>query len=110
MGLASVAARAQGHDVAVATFPLGDTARGFVRGDKTGLLVLVADKSARVLLGAAASGSHVEELIGEAALAIRARVPLDVLADLVHPFPTYSEGYEPPFRELLLAAGGTFSR
>jgi len=71
-----------------------------VRGDKTGLLVLIADRKERVLLGAAAIGSHVEELIGEAALAIRARVPLEVLADLVHPFPTYSEAYEPPFREL----------
>jgi dihydrolipoamide dehydrogenase len=100
VGLTSVAARAQGHDVAVATFPLGNTARAFVRGDKTGLLVLVADKRERVLLGAAAIGWHVEEVIGEAALAIRARVPLAVLADLVHPFPTYSEAYEPPFREL----------
>lgn len=101
VGLTSVAARAEGHDVAVATFPLGDTARAFVRGDKTGLLLLVADKRARILLGAAAIGSHVEEIIGEAALAIRARVPLEVLTDLVHPFPTYSEAYEPPFRELI---------
>ncbi len=100
VGLTSVAARAEGHDVAVATFPLTETARGFVRGDRIGLLVLVADRSARVLLGAAAVGSHVEELIGEAALAIRAKVPLDVLVDLVHPFPTYSEAYEPPLREL----------
>jgi dihydrolipoamide dehydrogenase len=100
VGLTSVAARAQGHDVAVATFPLGDTARAFVRGDKTGMLVLIADRRARVLLGAAAIGWHVEEVIGEAALAIRARVPLEVLADLVHPFPTYSEAYEAPFREL----------
>ena len=86
--------------MAVATFPLGQTARAFVRGDETGLLVLIADKRERVLLGAAAIGSHVEEAIGEAALAIRARVPLEVLADVVHPFPTYSEAYEPPFREL----------
>jgi len=104
VGLNSVAARSQGHDVAVATFPLGETARAAVRGDSTGLLVLVADKQARVLIGAAAIGSHVEELIGEAALAIRARVPLHVLVDLVHPFPTYSEAYEPPFRELLGSA------
>jgi pyruvate/2-oxoglutarate dehydrogenase complex dihydrolipoamide dehydrogenase (E3) component len=103
VGLTSIAARAQGYDVALATFPLGHTARAFVRGDKTGLLLLVADRRARVLLGAAAIGSHVEEFIGEAALAIRARVPLEVLADLVHPFPTYSEAYEPPFRQLVAA-------
>ncbi len=106
VGLTSVAARARGHDVAVATFPLGDTARAFVKGEKTGMLLLVADKRDRILLGAAAIGSHVEEIIGEAALAIRARVPLEVLADLVHPFPTYSEAYEPPFRELVAVDGG----
>ena len=101
VGLTSLVARSQGYDVAVAMFPLGRTARAAVRGDTEGLLLLVADKRERVLLGAAAVGSHVEEIIGEAALAIRARVSLEVLADLVHPFPTYSEGYEPPFRELL---------
>jgi len=101
VGLTSVAARAQGRDVAVARFPLGQTARAAVRGDETGLLLLVADRTERVLVGASALGSHVEELIGEAALAIRARVPLAVLADVVHPFPSYSEAYEPPLRDLL---------
>ena len=77
-----------------------------MKGEKTGMLLLVADRRDRILLGAAAIGSHVEEIIGEAALAIRARVPLEVLADLVHPFPTYSEAYEPPFRELVAVDGG----
>jgi dihydrolipoamide dehydrogenase len=101
VGLTASAARTQGYNVAVASFSLGNTARAFVTGNKSGLLLLVADRNTRVLLGAAAIGPHVEELIGEAALAIRARVPLEVLADLVHPFPTYSEAYEPPFRDLL---------
>lgn len=105
VGLTSSAARARGHDVAVATFPFGRTARAHVTGVETGLLLLVADKRARVLLGASAIGPHVEELIGEAALAIRAQVPIEVLADLVHPFPTYSEAYEPPLRELLTVIG-----
>jgi dihydrolipoamide dehydrogenase len=105
VGLTADGARARGHDVAVATFSIGQTARAFVTGTRTGLLVLVADRKERVLLGASAIGPHVEEFIGEAALAIRARVPIEVLADLVHPFPTYSEAYEPPFRDLLAAAG-----
>ena len=32
--------------------------------------------------------------------AIRAEVPLRVLADVVHPFPTYAQGYEVPLRDL----------
>jgi dihydrolipoamide dehydrogenase len=65
----------------------------------------VADKRTRALLGAAAIGRHVEALIGEAALAIRAQVPLEMLVDLAHPVPTHSEAYEPAFRELLVAEG-----
>jgi dihydrolipoamide dehydrogenase len=104
VGLTSEAARQQGHDAVVATFALGGTARAHVTGVKTGMIVLVADGEERVLLGASAIGPHVEELIGEAALAIRARVPLEVLADVVHPFPSYAEAYEPALRELLAAA------
>lgn len=38
--------------------------------------------------------------MGEAALAIRAEVSLQILDDLVHAFPTYSEAFEGPMREL----------
>jgi dihydrolipoamide dehydrogenase len=110
VGLTSEAARQHGRDVAVATFALRETARAHVTGEKTGLVVLVADPEERVLLGASVIGPHVEEMIGEAVLAIRARVPLEVLADVVHPFPSYGEAFEPALRDLLAAADATRQR
>ena len=100
VGLTEEAARRQGFDVITATTDLSDTAKAFATGQGTGMLMLVADRQRRVLVGAHAVGPHVEEWIGEAALAIRAEVRLDVLCDVVHAFPTFSEAYEPPLREL----------
>ena len=100
VGLTEEAARRQGFDVITATTNVSDTAKAFATGQETGMLILVADRQRRVLIGAHAIGPHVEEWIGEAALAIRAEVRLDVLCDVVHAFPTFSEAYEPPLREL----------
>src|SRR5215211_4480280 len=45
------------------------------------------------LTGAYALGPEAGEWLQQATLAIRARVPLDVLADTIQPFPTFSEIY-----------------
>ncbi|MGH9102111.1 MAG: dihydrolipoyl dehydrogenase family protein, partial [Acidimicrobiales bacterium] len=104
VGLTADRARQEGLDVAVATMDLSETARSLTEGAGEGGLVLVGDRAAGTLVGASGVGPGADEWIGEAALAIRAGVPLQVLADVVHPFPTFSEMYEPPLRELVRSA------
>jgi dihydrolipoamide dehydrogenase len=56
-----------------------------------GFLTLLSD--GRRLTGAYALGPEAGEWLQQATLAIRARVPLDVLIDTIQPFPTFSEIY-----------------
>ena len=54
-------------------------------------LTLISD--GRKLTGACAVGPEAGEWLGQATLAIRAEVPLEVMRDTVQPFPTFSEAY-----------------
>lgn len=105
VGLTEQQAREAGHDVITAQHWMNDTARAFATRRGGGLLKLVADRERGVLLGMSALGPHIEELVGEAVIAIRAQIPIAVLADVIHPFPTYSEAYEPPLRDLAAQLG-----
>jgi dihydrolipoamide dehydrogenase len=58
-----------------------------------GSLGLLADTDRDVLIGAWAVAPQAEEWIHQAALAIRAAIPIEVLLDQVPQFPTYTEGY-----------------
>ena len=98
VGMDAKTAEQQGISARTAVMDLAQVARTSTEGSAGGRLVLTAADG--VLIGAAAIGPHADEWLSEAALAIRARVPLAVLADVVHAFPTFGEAYEPPLREL----------
>jgi dihydrolipoamide dehydrogenase len=59
--------------------------------DDHGFLTLLSDGER--LTGAYALGPEAGEWLQQATLAIRAHVPLDILADTIQPFPTFSEVY-----------------
>jgi pyruvate/2-oxoglutarate dehydrogenase complex dihydrolipoamide dehydrogenase (E3) component len=79
---------------------LGDTTRAHLGQDDLGCLELYADAESGVLAGAVAVGPDAASWMGEITLAIRAKISLAVLADVVHAFPTYGEALETALREL----------
>jgi pyruvate/2-oxoglutarate dehydrogenase complex dihydrolipoamide dehydrogenase (E3) component len=88
-----LAAVGEGDGPFSATVELSSVARTYTYGSPPppGLLTLVSD--GEVLTGAYAAGPEAGEWLQQATLAIRARVPLPVLADTIQPFPTFSEAY-----------------
>jgi dihydrolipoamide dehydrogenase len=50
------------------------------------------DRQTRAILGGHILGSRAGELIGEVALAMESRLPVDAIAGTIHPYPTMSEG------------------
>ena len=66
--------------------------------DKPGFMTLVSDGER--LTGAYALGPEAGEWLQQATLAIRARVPLDVMNDVIQPFPSFSEAFLDALEEL----------
>ncbi len=78
-----------------ATVPVSEVAKTatYTRAyaDHNGFLTLLSDGER--LTGAYALGPEAGEWLQQATLAIRARIPLEVLSDTIQPFPTFSEIY-----------------
>ena len=78
-----------------ATTPLSEVAKTatytHAYAQSNGFLTLLSDGER--LTGASALGPEAGEWLQQATLAIRARVPLHVLRDVIQPFPTFSEIY-----------------
>jgi dihydrolipoamide dehydrogenase len=100
VGASPQGAAEAGITLVTAGVDLQTTARALVAGEDTGRVELYAHPDSKLLLGAAAVGPNAPDWMGELTVAIRAGVPLPVLADTVHAFPTYSEALEPAIREL----------
>jgi dihydrolipoamide dehydrogenase len=69
--------------------------------ESNGFLTLLSDGA--VLTGAYALGPEAGEWLQQATLAIRARIPLEVLSDTIQPFPTFSSIFDSAFKMLRMA-------
>jgi dihydrolipoamide dehydrogenase len=74
----------------------------YERPKRPGLIKVVADPERRVLTGAVAVGPEAGEWLQQLTLAIRAETPVEVLLDVIQPYPTFSEGVFLALRELNL--------
>ncbi len=72
----------------------------YERPTRNGFVRLFADPGERVLVGAVAVGPQATEWLGQLTLAVRSATPIDVLVDVIQPFPTFSEAIFVALQEL----------
>jgi pyruvate/2-oxoglutarate dehydrogenase complex dihydrolipoamide dehydrogenase (E3) component len=83
-------ARAAGVDAEEFSTDFAKSGKGQTIEGSRGHLTIVVDRERHVLVGAFAACPCGGELIHQAALALKAEIPLGVLADTIHSFPTAS--------------------
>jgi pyruvate/2-oxoglutarate dehydrogenase complex dihydrolipoamide dehydrogenase (E3) component len=86
-GVSLEQAREAGLDAFELVADLGTSSKGYV-SEASGHVTIVVDRAARALVGVAIAGPGATEAIHEAVLAIKTQIPIDVLADTIHAFPT----------------------
>ena len=74
--------------------------------EKPGFMTLVSDGER--LTGAYALGPEAGEWLQQATVAIRARVPLELMRDVIQPFPTFSEAFLAALEELGARSGAAY--
>ena len=87
----------------VASYPT--SARGYAVEAESGHVTIVVDRATRELVGAAMACPDASAAIHECVLAIKARIPVDVLAETIHAFPSTSRIFNGLFAEALSVLG-----
>jgi len=103
VGLSEAQARDRGIDVSVGVAKTGSSARGWIHGPgaEHGVVKLVADSKRAILVGASAMGPAAGEVVGLLLLAVRQRVPVTRLQELIFPYPTFVRGIEDALNDLV---------
>ncbi len=90
VGLSVDDAREAGLDAFELVADYATSAKGYAIEARLGHVTIVIDRATRELIGAALACPDASAAIHECVLAIKARVPVDVLAETIHAFPSTS--------------------
>ena len=90
VGVTVEAALESGLDAFELVADFATSARGYGVEATSGHVTIVVDRGSRELIGAAMACPDASAAIHECVLAIKARVPVDVLAETIHAFPSTS--------------------
>jgi pyruvate/2-oxoglutarate dehydrogenase complex dihydrolipoamide dehydrogenase (E3) component len=90
VGLTPEQASSAGLDAFELVADFATSARGYGIEATLGHVAILVDRGSRTLVGAAMACPDASAAIHECVLAIKARVPIDVLADTIHAFPSTS--------------------
>lgn len=90
VGVSLEQALAAGNDAFELVADFATTAKGYSVEATFGHVTIVVDRASRQLLGAAMAIPDASAAVHECVLAIKARVPIEILADTIHAFPSSS--------------------
>jgi dihydrolipoamide dehydrogenase len=90
VGLSLEQARETGIDAFEEVADFATSSKGYSVEASGGHVTIVVDRASRQLVGAAMACPDASAAIHECVLAIKARVPVDVLAETIHAFPSTS--------------------
>jgi pyruvate/2-oxoglutarate dehydrogenase complex dihydrolipoamide dehydrogenase (E3) component len=101
VGMTEQQARDAGVRVRTGRAPLSYTARGWIHGaGNDGVVKLVEDADAGVLVGATAVGPSGGEVLGLLTAAVHARVPVATLRSMIYAYPTFHRTVEAALDDL----------
>ncbi|MBF8290827.1 MAG: NAD(P)/FAD-dependent oxidoreductase, partial [Chloroflexi bacterium] len=106
VGLTPEQAASAGLDCFELVADFAKSARGYGVEATTGHVSILVDRRSGTLVGAAMACLDASAAIHECVLAIKARVPIDVLADTIHAFPSTSRILDGLFSDALRRLAG----
>jgi pyruvate/2-oxoglutarate dehydrogenase complex dihydrolipoamide dehydrogenase (E3) component len=101
VGLSLQEALDRGLDAFELVADYAKTTKGYAIEATWGHITIVVDRHTRELVGAAMACPDASAAIHECVLAIKARVPIDVLTDTIHAFPSTSRTFQELYADAL---------